>query len=312
MRNKKIILLVLLCLGLFLLTGCSQTNVTVQDQTFIKPFNTLWDETGFLGPLTYLIALLMHWVSTWFTTGQFAFAIIIGTIVIRSVAWPIYAKSNDMTLKMQLAQPEMERLQQKYAQRKDPQSQQRMQQEMLAIYRKYKINMFGCLMPFLQMPLFLSMYRCVTRITAGPVVNPSTGETVLEAALQISDSSFLGINDCLSRGVIGSEWSASSIVGIILALIVGGTMFLLNLISQRQPKYIKKKPNQQKGQMGLTMKIMNYVMIAMMVYFSLTNNAIALYWVVGNIYSIIQTLINRKLNEIKFYKMRSDVDNLIG
>ena len=51
----------------------------------------------------------------------------------------------------------------------------------------------------------------------------------------------------------------------------------------------------------------------MMVTAALSNNGLALYWVFGNIYSIIQGFINRYLNEKKYYKMKQEdsVDNLI-
>ncbi len=67
--------------------------------------------------------------------------------------------------KMNLAQPDMQRVQAKYATKKDPQSQQQMQMEMMQVYKKHGINAFGCLMPFLQMPIFIAMYAVVRRIT---------------------------------------------------------------------------------------------------------------------------------------------------
>ena len=107
------------------------------------------------------------------------------------------------------------------------------------------------------------------------------------------------------------------IVGIILAILVGGTMWLLNYFSQKPPKYQKNthkhNQTQQANQMAGTMKFMNYFMIVMMVVAALSNNGLALYWVFGNIYSIIQGFINRYLNEKKYYKLKNEntVDNLI-
>ena len=77
--------------------------------------------------------------------GSFVFGLFFTTIIVRTLAWPIYAKTNDMSLKMTVAQPELNRIQAKYANRKDPQSQHRMQQEMMAVYKKYKINPLGCI-----------------------------------------------------------------------------------------------------------------------------------------------------------------------
>ena len=54
-------------------------------------------------------------------------------------------------------------------------------------------------------------------------------------------------------------------------------------------------------------------MILMMVLASLSNNGLALYWVIGNVYSIGQNFLNRYLNEKKYYKLKqqNSVDNLI-
>ena len=51
----------------------------------------------------------------------------------------------------------------------------------------------------------------------------------------------------------------------------------------------------------------------MMVVAALSNNGLALYWVVGNVYSIGQGFVNRYLNEKKYYKMQKEntIDNLI-
>ena len=57
--------------------------------------------------------------------------VLFATIIVRTICWPIYAKSNDYMLKMQLLNPELQRLQQKYALRKDPEAQQQMQMEMM-------------------------------------------------------------------------------------------------------------------------------------------------------------------------------------
>ena len=307
-KRKKIILIVLVVCSLFLLTSCSSNNLTL-------PIGTFKEESGILKILVWPIAWFMHLVSTIFPegTGTFGWAIIITTIVVRTLAWPIYAKTNDMSLKMAVAQPEMQKIQEKYGQRKDPQGQQLMQQEMMKVYKKYKISMLGCLMPFIQMPIFLAMFNVVRRIVIPTKLNED-GTVYRQAIFLISDTDFLGMSKFLSQGVYGESaaalWSINFFMGIVLSLLVGATMFLLNKISQKQPSYVKQKPNQQ-NQMSSTMKIFNYMMIGMMTVTALSNNSLAFYWLIGNLYSIVQTLISRKLNEKKFEKMKSDVDKLL-
>ena len=223
--------------------------------------------------------------------NSFALGILFTTIIVRSAAWPIYAKTNDMSLKMSLAQPEINKLQNKYALKKDKQSQQMMQMEMMQLYKKYGIGFSGCLMPFLQMPIFIAMYRTVMRIT-------------LEGGMyvdKVANRTFLGI-DLSSGGSAGFN-----VVSVILAVIVGGSMFLLQKIAMKKPSYAKNTGSQNKNpqaeQTQKTMKFVSYFMVIMMAVFAYQSNALALYWVFGNAYSVGQTLINRHLSEKKHEKL---------
>ncbi len=247
-----------------------------------RPITTK-DATFFDWILVIPVAFLMNFFSALFG-NNFAVGILFTTIVVRTLAWPIYAKSNDMSIKMNLAQPDMQRVQAKYATRKDPQSQQQMQMEMMQVYKKHGINVLGCLFPFLQMPIFIAMYGVVRRIT-------------LEGGMYsggVSNTNFFGINLANTQ---------DGIIGMVLAGIVGGTMFLLQKISMKKPSYAKNtakhNPNPQAEQTEKTMKFVSYFMVIMMAFASYQSNALALYWIFGNIYSLGQTMVNRKLNEKK-------------
>ena len=308
-RVLFIVGLLVLVLGL---TSCSSG-----EEAYSRPLNNYGDESGLFGYiLVWPIAWIMHAIGSLFPSATFAWGLLFATIIIRTLAWPIYAKTNDMSLKMALAQPEMTKIQAKYAHRQDPQSKQRMQQEMMAVYKKYKISLLGCFAPLIQMPIFMAMYQVVRRITV-----PFTSEGA-PAKLALTDTSLFGIEGCLDKGVMVTNTAlkatgSSLVIGIVLAIIVGVSMWFLNYFAQQKPKYQKQTytHNQaaQQNQMGNTMKIMNYVMIFMMVFAALSSNGLALYWVFGNIYSIIQGFINRYLNEKKYYKMKQEhtIDNLI-
>lgn len=244
------------------------------------------------GIFDYILVIPVAFIMNFFASlmgNSFALGILFTTLVVRTLAWPIYAKSNDMTMKMNLAQPDMQRVQAKYANRKDPQSQQMQQMEMMQVYKKHKINVFGCLMPFLQMPIFIAMYGVVRRIS-------------LESGMyadSVSNTNFLGIN--LSN-------TNDGITALALAAVVGATMFLLQKISMKKPSYAKNtykhNANPQAQQTEKTMKFVSYFMVIMMMFISYQSNALALYWVFGNIYSLVQTLFNRNLNEKKHAKLQ--------
>ena len=309
-NRERVLWIITICFFVLCLTSCSSGD------SYQKPLDLYKNENLFGRILVWPIGWVMSTIGKLFPEGigfgQFGWGLLFTTIIVRTIAWPIYAKSNDMSLKMSVMQPEMQRLQTKYANRKDPMSQQRMQQEMLALYKKHGVNPLGIFTPFLQMPIFMAMYTVVRRI----VVLKEDGTPGL---LTLIDDTFFGLENCLSEGVYGSTnpatlWSANFWVGIILAVLVGVTMWLLNFIAQRKPAYAKKNPNpqQQENTMAKQMKFMNWFMIAMMVMAALGNNGLALYWVFGNLYSLVQNLINRKINEKKYYKMRNEIDVLIS
>ena len=252
-----------------------------------KPISTK-DANWFDYILVIPVAFIMQLIGSIFG-NSFALAILFTTLIIRTLAWPIYAKSNDMSMRMQIAQPDMQRVQQKYATRKDPQSQQMMQMEMMQVYKKHGISVLGCFMPLLQMPIFIAMYGVVRRI-------PLEGGMYTKS---VSNTMFLGINLAnVNDGV----------TALILAGIVGITMFTLQRISMKKPSYVKNtykhNANPQAEQTQKTMKFVSYFMVIMMMYISYQSNALALYWIFGNTYSLGQTIFNRKLNEKKHASMQ--------
>lgn len=276
---------------LFTLTSCGGD---VDAPIVIK--NARWHDWVLLFP----VAWIMQFFAGLFNSS-FGMGIILTTIVIRTLAWPIYAKTNDMSMKMAIMQPDLQRVQDKYAGRDDRDSQQRMAMEMQQVYKKHNFSPLGCFMPLLQMPIFISVYQAVRRISI------DGGQW----ADKVSNKFFLTI-DLTSSGNLqaifgkGGDWK-----GWILALIVLGTNVALNYLARKKPSYQKQThthgaQQDQTQQTEQTMKIMQYVMVAMMFTFALSSNSIALYWVVGNTYSIIQTLINRKLSEKKYEKLRNE------
>ncbi|MDD3112956.1 MAG: YidC/Oxa1 family membrane protein insertase [Candidatus Izemoplasmatales bacterium] len=199
------------------------------------------------------------------------------TLLIRTLGWPIYAKSNDMTLKMQLAQPEINRIQEKYRGRTDQASQQRMQLETMELYKKYKINIFGCLMPLLQMPIFIAMYQVVQRFPL--------------------DTSVFG-DATVNTGFLWTDLMNKSLLpNLPLALIVVVTMFLSNWLMQRRTKMNQKHNRNMDAkaqQSQKMMKFMMYFMMLMMGYIAIGNAGIAFYWIIGNCYQLFQSYISQR------------------
>lgn len=299
-HSRKIFALIVMTTLLVVLSGCGG------DITRPITLNTKnWFDWIFVIPVGWVMQLISGWFN-----NNFGIGIIFTTIIIRTIAWPIYAKSNDLSIKMAVAQPDIQRIQAKYANRKDRESQQRMQMETQQVYKKYGINLLGCFMPLIQMPIFIAVYQTVQRIWINEKVVDGVVVSTGVWAHKVNNMNFLGI-DLSSKGNFnaifgqGGDWK-----GWLLAILVAGTNILLTYLSMRKPSYQKQTAmhgpqSQTAEQSQKMMKYMQWFMVIMMFGISLGSNSLALYWVVGNTYSIGQNLINRKINEKKYYKMRN-------
>ncbi|RLD11187.1 MAG: hypothetical protein DRI44_04230 [Chlamydiae bacterium] len=90
---------------------------------------------------------------------NYGWAIIIITVIIKLITWPLQTKSFTSMQKMQKVQPELKALQEKY---KDDKT--KLQQEMMLLYRKHGVNpMGGCLPMLLQMPIFFALFAALSR-----------------------------------------------------------------------------------------------------------------------------------------------------
>lgn len=261
--------------------------------------------------LVYPIAWLMVFLSNIFG-GFYIVGLLITTLLVRTIAWPIYAKTNDMSLKMQLMQPELNKIQEKYGNKQDERSKQMQQWEMAQLYKKYKVGLSGCLMPFLQFPIFMAIYRAVSKIPYTVAYNYEGSPYKLNWANELN-SNFLGI-DLFEDRTAGT----GQLIGIIiLMIIVVGTQFLSQWLSERRqkknqqesqadiPAYRRQAYEQTKNSSQGSMKIMMYMMMLMMGLFVFTSKAgLGVYWCIGNLYSMLQTTINSKTSKKRMEKMK--------
>lgn len=260
--------------------------------------------------LSYPIAFLMSTIGGWLG-NSYAWGLIFTTFIVRTCAWPIYAKQNDSSIKMQLIQPETERIQRKYQGRKDPESQRRMQMETMALYKKYKMNPFGCIFTMImQFPIFMAMYEVVRRInlTATKVI-AGTATTITEPGrFSLSNTKLFGFFE-LNTSFNDAVLTRDKIFGMILAIAFGAVTIISQKLAQKQPSYVKKRPSasQSGDAMAKQMKIMNYVMTGMFIIMSLSSTSLALYWLVGGVYQLFQSAIGRKRNEKNYYKMKEKI-----
>ncbi|MCU7211924.1 YidC/Oxa1 family membrane protein insertase [Turicibacter sanguinis] len=255
--KKKLGLTLTLVLAVGLLSGCSISQVPITSETA----SGLWDKV-FVLPLATFITFLYNILSQ-----NLGFAIILATAIIRLILMPLYSKSNKSMAVMQEIQPEMQKIQKKYENKKDQASQTKMQTEMMDLYKKYNYNpMMGCILPFLQMPVFLAFYQAISR---HPLIKDAAA------------AEFFGIN----LGATGT------MPNYILAFIVAG----LTILSQRMMNKNMASSAQQNQTSNMMMKVMTYYFPFAM--FSITIGtpfAFGLYFLTGQIMTIVQYLIFKK------------------
>lgn len=278
---RKIILLSITLLLVLTVSGCNT-------QHFDEPIGTGGGWGWFQAIVEWLDGVLIFLSEL--AGGHYIVGLIVLTLIIRTAGWPIYSKSTAMSTNMQMAQPELDKIKEKYAGKKDETSQKMFQQEQMQIFKKYKINPLGCLFPFLQMPIFIAMYQVVRRFPRGA----GEFERYEDINFQFLFMDFAAPSP-LSEAVTfdpSIHW-----INVLLAAIVGLTMYISQKYTMNRPDYLKvkdykKTPQQQ--QQEKTMKFMMYFMVVMLTSVAFTSLGIAVYWIIGNLFQILQTNVNRK------------------
>jgi YidC/Oxa1 family membrane protein insertase len=241
----------------------------------------------FVGSLLYFFSNIFSYKIAGFFFGNLGLGIILTTIIIRTLLWPIYTKTSSFALNMSLSQPEIKKIQEKYYLKKDPESRKKMQLEILKVYQKHNFSIFDIFISFLQMPIFIAMLRTLNRIRVeGGIFQVYTEKPFLNFI-------YLG-KISYPKNYFFTQ--------IFLSCLVGLTIFYLNKMNFNQQKNSKTKTNfltlenknKEKNQ-EKNAKIINYIMIILMMLTSYKDSCLSLYWIIGNIYTIFQTIINRKI-----------------
>ncbi|MGL6105682.1 YidC/Oxa1 family membrane protein insertase [Romboutsia sp.] len=184
---------------------------------------------------------------------NYGLSIILFTIFVKVLLLPLTIKQTKSTKAMQDIQPKLKEIQDKYKTKPEKQ-----QQEIMNLYKEAKINpLAGCLPLLIQMPILFGLYN----VLRDPV---KWGVFADQAAFANADMVFLWVQNLTKPDYI-------------LAIISGVSTFGMQMIMM--PK------DQQQG----SMKIMTYVMSAMMLYWGFMFPAgLTLYWTAGNLFSIAQ------------------------
>ena len=206
------------------------------------------------------------WVLNFFNglIPNYGIAIILLTILVRLLFWPLTHKSTVGMKKMQELQPKMKEIQAKF---KD--NPQRLQQETWALYREAKVNpMSSCLPMLIQIPVFIALFN------------------VLRSAVELRYAPFLWIGDLSEPEGLFASWfpfGGLNILPILMAVSTG-------LQSAFTPSAGDK--NQQK-------MMMIFMPLMMLFMFYSFPSALSLYWFLSNLFSIVQMWIIRRQTAAK-------------
>jgi len=113
------------------------------------------DETGFFARLMVYVIRLLNWFYA--KTGNYGWAIMLFTILMRIVLFPLMRKQYHSMARIQQIQPRLKRIQEKYKDNKEE-----MQKQTLEVYRKEKVNpMSGCFPMAIQLPIIIVIWRAL-------------------------------------------------------------------------------------------------------------------------------------------------------
>lgn len=210
--------------------------------------------------------LIMGLVALNGLVGNYGIAIIIITILIRLLIWPVYAKSARSMKRMSKLTPLMKEIKEKYED--DP---QKMNQETMKLYQTYGINpLGGCLPMFIQLPVFLAFYR------------------MLWSAVELRHESFLWVDD-LSMPDYLFTIPGLDIPFNLLPILMGLTSFIQIAITPKT------------GDKTQQMIFMFMPIIFLVICYNFAA-ALALYWTTSNAFSILQTWLMNKMPEPELKK----------
>ncbi|MBR5950311.1 MAG: membrane protein insertase YidC [Actinomycetaceae bacterium] len=222
------------------------------------------------------------------------FAIIGLTIVVRLIVLPLYNKQIKASRQTQILQPEIQKIQAKYKGKKDPQSQQRMAEEMQALYREAGTSPFASCMPMLiQMPVLFALFRVLYAFQPIAEGTYDKGDHIgpidANVASEFLKSEFFGAPLSASMNNIpagASAWTVR-IVAALLILFLMVTMFYTT-----KQLTMKNMPESAMDPSNPMFKTQKYMMYGMPLIYLFTGVAfqigVLVYWCAGNLWNIGQ------------------------
>ena len=221
------------------------------------------------------------------------------TFIVRSLMLVVTLKQTTSNAKMTALQPEITKIQNKYPNANtNNYEKQQMAAEMNKLYKKNKINPLGTLLVMIvQFPVFICVWGA------------------LQGCASLSSDAFLNLHLSDSINTVlfnGANWTADGGFSAFTALVLFLLMAAAQVVSMLLPQFIQKMKRKKVASLGKNpaqndqqskMKMFTYIMMAMIIFMGFTlPSAMGVYWFVGALFSIVQTLIIELINNRKSKK----------
>lgn len=237
-----------------------------------ESYESIFQES-FLGlnlrPLTYILDVMLNGLYN--ITKNYAWAIILFTLLFKIITYPLNHASYKSMRRMQLVNPKIERIREQY---KD--NPEKLNAEIMAIYKKEKINpLGGCLPMLLPFPLLIAFFY------------------LMQSMVELRNTPFLWITDLSSPDKL--------FVFPVGVPILGGLNFNLFPILMAITSYLSMKiqPSSSAGTSGsaaVQMKMMTTIFpLMMLLLFYNFASGLALYWTAQNVFGVAQQFITARL-----------------
>lgn len=288
-RTKKLLALMAIVTIVVTATGCTAPKdanghiiLISESTTFGEIFQTEnWFNALFVWPLSWVLNKLAPVI----TVGG---AIAVVTVVVNGLLAVFTLKSQMSMQRMQMLQPELNKIQRKYEGRDDQASKMRMAQEQQQLMKKYDVNPGSMmLVQFIQLPIIMAMFMAIQRASA--IVNG----TFLGMNLQVKPSEAFGL---LFKGDL------SGLPYIILFLLMAVTQVVLVLL----PMYFQKKKAAAEAEKhhrkpeptnNQNMMMQMYMIVMVLAFGLMWQSGMSLFWFIRNIVDIIKTIIVQNIME---------------
>lgn len=219
-------------------------------------------------PLGSLLKIIYNFV------GNYGLSLVIFTVVVRLALLPLTIKQSESSRKMNELNPKMKEIQDKYKNDKET-----LNKKLLELYQEHNYNpASGCLPLLIQMPIIYALFYVIKF----PVKYVFGNQQVFDAV----HKSFLWMTN------LGMEEQKATLI-----MVAGlGGIPILAILSGLTTWYQMKMITPAGSKVDPTMKTMNMMMPFMIAYFTYNVPAgLAVYWVVGNIFTIVQQFVTMKL-----------------